>query len=50
MSKSPNREWHFYIDDMICFAQKVLNYGNGLEQESFICLNNLHNMLYPRSP
>lgn len=30
------REWHFYIDDMIRFAEKVLAYTEGLTQESFI--------------
>ncbi|MBE9193894.1 DUF86 domain-containing protein [Synechocystis sp. LEGE 06083] len=36
MSKFPNREWHFYIDDMICFARKVLAYTTGIDQETFI--------------
>jgi len=29
------REWRFYIDDMIGFAQKVLSYTEGLDQKSF---------------
>lgn len=36
MSKSPNREWHFYIDDMICFAKKALAYTIEMDQETFI--------------
>jgi len=30
------REWRFYIDDMIGFAEKVLAYTEGLNQEDFI--------------
>lgn len=30
------REWHFYLDDMIDFAEKVLAYTEGLNQQSFI--------------
>jgi uncharacterized protein with HEPN domain len=29
------REWSFYLDDMIIFSQKVLAYTEGLDQESF---------------
>ena len=36
MSKSPNREWHFYIDDMICFARKALAHTIEMDQETFI--------------
>ena len=36
MSKSLNREWHFYIDDMICFARKALAYTIEMDQETFI--------------
>ena len=32
--KSP-RAWHFYIDDMIGFAEKVLAYTEGLDQQAF---------------
>ncbi len=32
----PRREWRFYIDDMIGFAEKVLAYTEGLTQEDFI--------------
>lgn len=31
MPDDPAREWHFYIDDMIAFAEKVIAYSNGLE-------------------
>lgn len=36
MSDSSQREWRFYIDDMIEFAEKVLSYTDGLDQSAFI--------------
>lgn len=30
------REWWFYVDDMIRFAQNVLAYTSGMEQEKFV--------------
>jgi uncharacterized protein with HEPN domain len=33
----PSREWRFYLDDMIGFAEKVLAYSAGLEQPTFEC-------------
>ncbi|ADE12080.1 HepT-like ribonuclease domain-containing protein [Sideroxydans lithotrophicus] len=36
MSDTPVREWRFYLDDMIEFAQKVVLYTEGLNQESFV--------------
>ncbi len=30
------REWRFYLDDMISFAEKVLAYSAGLDQQAFI--------------
>jgi uncharacterized protein with HEPN domain len=29
------RAWHFYLDDMIGFAEKVLAYTDGLDQPTF---------------
>lgn len=29
------REWRFYLDDMIGFAEKVLTYTKGFDQERF---------------
>ena len=29
------RAWHFYIDDMIGFAEKVLAYTRGMDQQAF---------------
>jgi uncharacterized protein with HEPN domain len=29
------REWQFYIDDMLAFANKVLRYCNDLDQQQF---------------
>ena len=36
MSEPINREWRFYIDDMIAFAEKVVAYTNGLDQQAFV--------------
>lgn len=30
------REWRFYLDDMITFAQKVQNYTRDLDQAAFV--------------
>jgi uncharacterized protein with HEPN domain len=30
-----NREWRFYLNDMIAFAEKVLDYTGGYDQERF---------------
>ncbi|WP_129141759.1 HepT-like ribonuclease domain-containing protein [Modicisalibacter coralii] len=32
----PRREWRFYLDDMIGFAEKVSIYTEGLDQVSFV--------------
>lgn len=31
-----NREWRFYVADMIGFAEKILTYTEGLDQATFI--------------
>ena len=36
MSDSPKREWHFYITDMISFAENVISYTDGFDQERFV--------------
>jgi hypothetical protein len=36
MSESVGREWRFYIDDMIGFAEKVTAYTAGMDQSSFV--------------
>lgn len=36
MSEPLQREWRFYVSDMIVFAEKVVAYTNGLEQEKFV--------------
>lgn len=36
MSDPSAREWRFYIDDMIAFAEKVIAYTNGLDQSRFV--------------
>ena len=36
MSDIGNREWRFYINDMIDFAEKVMTYTDGLDQPDFI--------------
>lgn len=34
-AESP-REWLFYLDDMIGFAEKVMAYTDGLDQDGFL--------------
>ncbi len=36
MSDGSQREWRFYLDDMIDFAGKVLVYTDGLDQAGFV--------------
>ncbi len=36
MSDASTREWRFYLDDMIGFAEKVEVYTDGLSQEVFV--------------
>ncbi|WP_297455730.1 DUF86 domain-containing protein [Ferrovum sp.] len=36
MSDPTQREWRFYIDDMIGFAEKVIAYTDGLDQAAFV--------------
>lgn len=36
MSDSAQREWRFYLDDMIGFAEKVIAYTHGLDQTGFV--------------
>lgn len=36
MSDGFQREWRFYLNDMIEFAEKVLTYTKGLDQAEFV--------------
>lgn len=36
MSEKFTRQWRFYIDDMIGFAEKVQKYTNQIEQAEFV--------------
>ena len=36
MSETTAREWRFYLDDMIGFAEKVIAYTDGLDQAGFV--------------
>ena len=36
MSDAAFREWRFYLDDMIAFAEKVIAYTDGLDQAAFV--------------
>lgn len=36
MSDPTKREWRFYVDDMIGFAEKILSYTSGLEKTEFL--------------
>jgi uncharacterized protein with HEPN domain len=35
-SGKPSREWRLYIRDMIAFANKCLDYTEGMDQQAFI--------------
>lgn len=34
-AERPVREWRFYVDDMIGFAEKVLSYPEGMDRAAF---------------
>ncbi len=36
MSEPLQREWRFYVSDMIGFAEKAIAYTEGLDQEQFV--------------
>jgi len=36
MSEPLQREWRFYVSDMIGFAKKVVAYTEGMDQEKFV--------------
>jgi uncharacterized protein with HEPN domain len=36
MSEAGQREWRFYLDDMIAFAEKAVAYTDGLDQAAFV--------------
>ena len=36
MSEPAAREWRFYLEDMIAFADKVVAYTDGLDQHGFV--------------
>lgn len=36
MSEAANREWRFYLEDMIRFAEAAMAYTQGLDQEAFV--------------
>ncbi len=36
LTQSTERNWRLYVDDMISFAEKVLLYTDGLDQEKFV--------------
>lgn len=36
MSDPTKREWRFYLDDMIGFAEKVTTYTEGMDQDHFV--------------
>ncbi|MEY4883883.1 MAG: hypothetical protein RIS34_1737 [Pseudomonadota bacterium] len=33
---TPNREWRFYLDDMIGFCERVQTFTQGLDQARFV--------------
>lgn len=36
MSEGMQREWKFYVGDMVGFAEKVIAYTDGFDQQNFI--------------
>jgi len=36
MSDAGRREWRFYLDDMITFAEKVMVYTEGMDQAGVV--------------
>lgn len=36
MSEAVQREWRFYLDDMIAFPEKAVAYTDGLDQAAFV--------------
>lgn len=36
MSDPLEREWRFYVTDMIAFAEKVVAYTDGMDQDKFV--------------
>jgi len=51
MSEPLQREWRFYVTDMISFAEKVVVYTEGMDQEKFVAsgLNydaTVHNLMW----
>ncbi len=36
MSEAATREWRFYVEDMIRFAERVLNYTDGFDRVGFV--------------
>ena len=50
MSEPAQREWRFYVDDMIGFAEKIIAYTDGMDEARFVAsgLNydaTLHNLI-----
>lgn len=41
MSEAVQREWRFYLDDMIVFAEKVLAYSDRLDQQAFVSADSI---------
>ena len=39
MSETAKREWRFYLDDMIAFAEKVISYSGGLDQDPSLAVD-----------
>ena len=36
MSERAGREWRFYLQDMITFADKIVIYTDGMDQSGFV--------------
>lgn len=36
MSEAPQREWRFYVSDMVAFAENVMSYTDGFDLDRFV--------------
>jgi uncharacterized protein with HEPN domain len=48
MSDTAQREWRFHLDDMIGFAEKVIAYTKGMDQDGFVTIRGDVPVLLPR--
>ena len=45
-ARDEGRKWSLYVRDMAEFAEKVLSYTEGMDQEAFLLQTRAHSMLF----